>query len=568
MSDTNNTNNNKSNIENKQEEDFFKRHFTFILYSLICIIFLLFLICKYSKYTDESKTLIENSIKQFELNSQIQLSNYYEFLKETVTNESFENKEFIKNTLEEAFKPNIDLLRETLKDSKDFSINTVTFWLAFLSLIMIIFTILGIYANNKIMESNQKQSELIIKDLESKAENSFKNIGELVKENKEYIENLKSDFDNIKNSLLSEMETIKDDAIKTKDNTLNEVNSIKKEIDSNKKESEDLKSEIYEIRDESKKLLKEMREERKAQSEEGKNIIEKIKIEGNTQKEEAKDLKSEIERIKEEAEKMLKEMKEEREVQKEESEQTLEELNKKAQEIESTLKKIEKQTKQSKINADRAKVSELFNRALRENDKNNKEKAIKLYTEIINEYNSNDTDSLNNRGVLYSDKYKETKDEEYFDKALEDYNHILRIDNNDYGTYINMSFLYLNHYEINKENKESLTQAEKYLNEGLKLYPNDLELSNNYGMLLYFKYKENKKTVDLNNSEMYFNKSIGNTRTKENIGETYYYLHLVYDEYAKLDNNINGYSKEECENKSNEYLQNSKDLGYKHFMEK
>ncbi|MEI0749418.1 hypothetical protein [Brachyspira pulli] len=143
MSDTNNTNNNKSNIKNKQEECFFKRHFTFILYSFICIIFLLFLICKYSKYTDESKTLIENSIKQFELNSQIQLSNYYEFLKETVTNESFENKEFIKNTLEEAFKPNIDLLRETLKDSKDFSINTVTFWLAFLSLIMIIFTILA-----------------------------------------------------------------------------------------------------------------------------------------------------------------------------------------------------------------------------------------------------------------------------------------------------------------------------------------------------------------------------------------------------------------------------------------
>ncbi|AEM23321.1 hypothetical protein Bint_2727 [Brachyspira intermedia PWS/A] len=555
MSDNTNNLNNRNNT-------------TFILYIVVCSIFLIALIIIYLLFSSSIKKSMDYSIGKFETNSQIQLSNYYEFLKEMVTNESFENKEFIKNTLEEAFKPNIDLLRETLKDSKDFSINTVTFWLAFLSLIMIIFTILGIYANNKIMESNQKQSELIIKDLESKAENSFNNIGELVKENKEYIENLKSDFDNIKNSLLSEMETIKDDAIKTKDNTLNEVNSIKKEIDSNKKESEDLKSEIYEIRDESKKLLKEMREERKAQSEEGKNIIEKIKIEGNTQKEEAKDLKSEIERIKEEAEKMLKEMKEEREVQKEESEQTLEELNKKAKEIESTLKKIEKQTKQSKINADRAKVSELFNRALRENDKNNKEKAIKLYTEIINEYNSNDTDSLNNRGVLYSDKYKETKDEEYFDKALEDYNHILRIDNNDYGTYINMSFLYLNHYEINKENKESLTQAEKYLNEGLKLYTNDLELINNYGILLYFKYKEDKKTVDLNNSEMYFNKSIGNTRTKENIGETYYYLHLVYDEYAKLDENISGYSKEECEKKSKEYLQKSKDLGYKHFMDK
>ncbi|MBW5393320.1 hypothetical protein E6A49_11425, partial [Brachyspira pilosicoli] len=292
MSDNNtnteNTNNNTNNDNNNTKEknksnkkniiiDFFKRHFSFMLYSIICIIFLLILICKYSKYTNESKTLIENSIKQFELNSQTQLSNYYEFLKETVTNESFESKEFIKNTLEEAFKPNIDLLRETLKDSKDFSINTVTFWLAFLSLIMIIFTILGIYANNKIMESNQKQSEL---------------------------------------------------------------------------------------------------------------IIEKTEFESN---------------------------------------QTLKELNEKAKEIEETLKKIEQQTKQSEKNANRAKVSELFNRAWTEDNKNNKEKAIKLYTEIIDKYNPNDIDSLNNRGIFYSDKYRETKKEEYFNKALDDYNKVLNI---------------------------------------------------------------------------------------------------------------------------------------------
>ncbi|MEI0627909.1 hypothetical protein R4J05_02920, partial [Brachyspira pilosicoli] len=281
MSDNNtnteNTNNNTNNDNNNTKEknksnkkniiiDFFKRHFSFMLYSIICIIFLLILICKYSKYTNESKTLIENSIKQFELNSQTQLSNYYEFLKETVTNESFESKEFIKNTLEEAFKPNIDLLRETLKDSKDFSINTVTFWLAFLSLIMIIFTILGIYANNKIMESNQKQSELIINETELKA-----------------------------------------------DKTLNE-------------------------------------------------------------------------------------------------------LNEKAKGIEETLKKIEEQTKLSKMNADMAKVSELFSRALTEDNKNNKEEAIRLYTEAL-EIEPKNIMVLNNRGALYSDKYKETKNEKYFNKA-------------------------------------------------------------------------------------------------------------------------------------------------------
>ncbi|WP_256097260.1 hypothetical protein [Brachyspira hampsonii] len=63
-------------------------------------------------------------------------------------------------------------------------------------------------------------------------------------------------------------------------------------------------------------------------------------------------------------------------------------------------------------------------------------------------------------------------------------------------------------------------------------------------------------------------KAIDDSRIKEAIGETYYYLHLVYDEYAKLDENTSGYSKEECKNKSDMYLQQSKDLGYEHFMEK
>ncbi|WP_157147606.1 hypothetical protein [Brachyspira pilosicoli] len=493
----NNTNNDKSNSKEKNECPL-KIHFSFMLYSIICIIFLLVLICKYSKYTNESKALIENSIKQFELNSQTQLSNYYEFLKETVTNESFESKEFIKNTLEEAFKPNIDLLRETLKDSKDFSINTVTFWLAFLSLIMIIFTILGIYANNKIMESNQKQSELIIKDLESQAKDSM--------------DNIQKELDEQKDKITKVIETIKV-------NTVNEVDN--------------LKSEISKIKDESKELLKEMKEEREAQKEEGETI----------------------------------------------------------------LTEIEKQQK----------ISNLFNRAWTESYKNNnKEEAIKLYSQLLEiepknitilnergnlylykyretkreEYfnkalkdynkllniNENDINTLNNRATLYSDKYKETKDEEYFNKSLEDYNKVLSIDKNHYPIYTNISFLYLICYQI-KENKESLIQAGKYLNEGFKIHPNNLELINNYGIFLYLKYKENKIIDNLNNSEECLRKSVNNNRIKENVGESYYYLHLVYDEYAKLDNNINGYSKAECKNKSKEYLQQSEDLGYKHFME-
>lgn len=616
----NNTNNDKSNSKEKNECPL-KIHFSFMLYSIICIIFLLVLICKYSKYTNESKALIENSIKQFELNSQTQLSNYYEFLKETVTNESFESKEFIKNTLEEAFKPNIDLLRETLKDSKDFSINTVTFWLAFLSLIMIIFTILGIYANNKIMESNQKQSELIINETELKSKESIENIrNELSKENKEYIENLKSDFDNIKNNILNEMNTIKTEAINAKDNAINEVNSIKEEINNNKSEAEDLKSEIYKIKDESKKLLEEIKKERKAQKQEGQTILNKME-----KRQKVNDLlnKAWSESNKNNKEEAIKFYTEALEI---DSKNTIALNNrgilysnkyKESKEEEYFDKALDDYNKILNTDKNNNDINALNNRGnlyyykYKESKKEEYfNKALKDYNKVLN-INENNINALNNRGTLYSDKYEETKEEKYFNKALEDYDKVLSINNNNinalnnrsilysnkytktkgeeeyynkalldynkmlninknyYNAYIGISFLYLNHYEVNeKENKESLKYAEIYINKGLEIAPNDMELLNNKGVLLYLQYKGNNDIKYLKESFEYLNKSIEKNTFKKDIGETYYYLHLVYDEYVKLDNNNIGYSKEECENKSKEYLKQSKDLGYKHFMNK
>ncbi|MEI0550111.1 hypothetical protein R4K89_07325 [Brachyspira intermedia] len=74
-----------------------------------------------------------------------------------------------------------------------------------------------------------------------------------------------------------------------------------------------------------------------------------------------------------------------------------------------------------------------------------------------------------------------------------------------------------------------------------------MELLNNKGILLYLEYKESNDANYLKESLEYLNKSIEKNTLKKYIGETYYYLHLVYDEYAQLDENINGYSKEECE---------------------
>ena len=546
MSDNTNNLNNRNNT-------------TFILYIVVCSIFLIALIIIYLLFSSSIKKSMDYSLGKFETNSQIQLSNYYEFLKATVTNESFENKEFIKNTLEEAFKPNIDLLRETLKDSKDFSINTVTFWLAFLSLIIIIFTILGIYANNKIMESNQKQSELIIKENELKSKESIENLksdfnnmkdnmlqeinnikNNLLEENKEYIEKFKLDFDNIKNSVLKEMDTIKTEAINAKDNVKEsekEIGNIKSDLLKEKDTLiENAKKELNEQKDKITEFIETIKNN-------AINEVTNIKEEINNNKKEAKDLKSEIERIKEEVEKMLKEMKEERKAQKTEGQTILTEME-----------------KQQKIN-------DLLNKAYIEVIKKNKFEAIKLYTKVLDIDYKNIT-ALNNRGNVYSEKYEETKEEEYFNKGLEDYNKALDIYNNDINILCCISFLYLSNYEITNNNEESLKQAEKYLNEGLYIEPNNVLLLNNKGILLYLQYKENNNVNYLKESLEYLNKSIEKNKFKLDIRETYYYLHLVYDEYAKLDENISGYSKEECKNKSDMYLQQSKDLGFKHFMEK
>ncbi|MCZ9956504.1 tetratricopeptide repeat protein [Brachyspira hyodysenteriae] len=238
---------------------------------------------------------------------------------------------------------------------------------------------------------------------------------------------------------------------------------------------------------------------------------------------EAENLKYKIERIKEEAEKMLEEMKGERKAQSKEGQTILTEIKK------------------------QQKVNDLLNRAWEANKNNKKEEAIKLYTEAL-EIVPGNIMVLNNRGALYSDKYRETKEEEYFNKSLEDYNKALDIYNNDINILCCISFLYLSNYEITN-NEETLKHAEKYLNEGLEIYPNDMALLNNKGILLYFKYKENNDLNYLKESLEYLNKSIKNNKFKLGIGETYYYLHLVYDEYAELDENISGYSKENAKRK-------------------
>lgn len=153
------------------------RNYNTLIYLLSCLIFLFVMCFIYFNYAKERKIFIQEAVNNFEKNTSLTISNFS--LMYSQTNLNLENNN-IKEQLDEVIKPHFDFLKSILKDGSDFGINTVSFWLAFLSLIMIIFTILGIFANNKILETNEKKSELSIKEFQLNFENLKNN---LLKEN-------------------------------------------------------------------------------------------------------------------------------------------------------------------------------------------------------------------------------------------------------------------------------------------------------------------------------------------------------------------------------------------------
>lgn len=434
------------------------RNYNTLIYLLSCLIFLFVMCFIYFNYAKERKIFIQEAVNNFEKNTSLTISNFS--LMYSQTNLNLENNN-IKEQLDEVIKPHFDLLKSILKDGSDFGINTVSFWLAFLSLIMIIFTILGIFANNKILETNRKEAELNIRYFKRKSRNEFKKLkSNLLSKSKEVIDKIKSNIEMDKKEI---------------SNSVNSVKNIKNEAD------------IF---------------------------------------------KSEILKIKTEAENILNQTKE--------------------------------QAKQSAQSANKSKVSELFSRALEESIKDNIDEAIKYYSELL-ELDKNNSAALNNRGNLYMRKYTYTKNEKYFDLAVNDYNRVLNIQYNDLDALVGRGWLYLVDYIIYK-NIESLNNAEKDIKSGLYIDNSDLPLLNNNGIMLLFKYKIEKDIKLLDEAKKYLYKVVNNKSEKYDLGETYYYLSLLYKEYSQLEN-IEDTKKEEYKNKSEEAMKKSKELGYKSFIE-
>ena len=112
--------------------------------------------------------------------------------------------------------------------------------------------------------------------------------------------------------------------------------------------------------------------------------------------------------------------------------------------------------------------------ALREIESGNDEKAINLYTKILDIDNEN-VHILKNRALVQSKKYQETSDNKYFDSALKDYNKIINIntlqeeDNTD--ALKDRAILYTKKYHY--------TSDEEYFNLALNDYNKVIENNNN-----------------------------------------------------------------------------------------
>ncbi|TXJ11149.1 tetratricopeptide repeat protein [Brachyspira aalborgi] len=95
----------------------------------------------------------------------------------------YSTKEYLKLSFEVGFKMLESSINEIMKNSNDI----LQFWFAFLSVIMIVFTIIGFFLNNNILENAKKQLEMVEKEARTSRENIEKETNKLIEENNKNI---------------------------------------------------------------------------------------------------------------------------------------------------------------------------------------------------------------------------------------------------------------------------------------------------------------------------------------------------------------------------------------------
>ncbi|MEI0612735.1 tetratricopeptide repeat protein [Brachyspira pilosicoli] len=210
----NNTNNNTNDKPNNNHKNNSK-HYNNIYITIIMII--LFLLAFgafawiYSSHAKKIESRFDKALENYSLNIQTIMSNTT-IDKTVITNESKNsitiNNEFIindeiANSFKSTFDINTRMLESSMSEIMKNSNDLLSFWFAFLSVIMIVFTFAGIFINNNILtESKEKLADVnnkaneIIENIKNKAQTESEQLIKSIKdkseiESKQLIESIK-----------------------------------------------------------------------------------------------------------------------------------------------------------------------------------------------------------------------------------------------------------------------------------------------------------------------------------------------------------------------------------------
>ena len=202
-----------------------------IFFIILFIISLLLFRCIYLTHTNNVEKRFDNALKSYEQS----LSNIFNNLStNNYTNESIVpnisssctrdrisiNNNNIMNMsegdsfdeLKKSFEIGLDLLKASLSEIMKNSNDVLTFWFAFLSVIMVVFTFAGILINNNVLEQSKYQLTILKKEIDIKKDEIEKEFNNFKKEQFVKIDDdIKIKLQNIKAEVLDYVTSIKNE---------------------------------------------------------------------------------------------------------------------------------------------------------------------------------------------------------------------------------------------------------------------------------------------------------------------------------------------------------------------
>ncbi|MEI0495855.1 hypothetical protein R4J09_10620 [Brachyspira intermedia] len=179
--EVNNTNNNNTNNNSKNNGKY--KNNTCIMIILFAAAFMAFAGI-YFLHTKNIESRFNKALENYSLNIQTIISNTT--IDKTVTTNESENtitinnefiiNEEIANNFKSTFNINTRMLESSMSEIMKNSNDVLSFWFAFLSVIMIVFTFAGIFINNNILSESKEKLE----DVNNKAHEIIEKIVRLL----------------------------------------------------------------------------------------------------------------------------------------------------------------------------------------------------------------------------------------------------------------------------------------------------------------------------------------------------------------------------------------------------